>query len=95
MLNARQSRRREETTTCRIIENMTQATHTDTDPCTSCGGHGWKFLSTRRSSTRAGDAGERASLRRPRVKCLFCQGTGHRHPVVSAEDAQGLANPSS
>jgi|HubBroStandDraft_1064217.scaffolds.fasta_scaffold113949_2 hypothetical protein len=70
-----------------IIENMTQATHTGTDSCTSCGGHGWKFLSMRRSRTWAGDAGEQA-VRRPRVKCLYCGGTGKRQPVMPADDIQ-------
>ena len=70
-----------------MIENMTQATHmhTDHDSCTSCGGHGWKFLSMRRSPARAGDAGERATLRRPRVECTSCRGTGKRMHVTPAD----------
>jgi hypothetical protein len=69
-----------------IIENMTQATHmhTDQDSCMSCGGHGGKFLSMRRAPSRAGDAGETLK-RRPRVECLYCDGTGRRQPVAPAD----------
>ena len=49
---------------------------TDTQACTWCGGRGWKLLTLRRDPANAGDAGERAVLRRPRVTCLACDGTG-------------------
>jgi hypothetical protein len=48
----------------------------DADACRWCGGRGWKFLGLRRDPANAGDAGERAMLRRPRVTCLGCGGTG-------------------
>lgn len=41
-------------------------------PCAACGGHGWKFLSFRRSVASAADASERAQLTRKRVACLWC-----------------------
>jgi hypothetical protein len=55
---------------------MVTDTGTDTQACTCCGGRGWKFLTLRRDPANAGDAGERAVLRRPRVTCLACDGTG-------------------
>jgi hypothetical protein len=48
----------------------------DAEACSWCGGRGWKFLGLRRDPASAGDAGERAVLRRPRVPCLGCGGTG-------------------
>jgi hypothetical protein len=52
----------------------------DADACSWCGGRGWKFLGLRRDPANAGDAGERAVLRRPRVACLACGGTGSAQP---------------
>jgi len=49
--------------------------------CRLCGGKGWKFLGLRRSPANAGDAGERALLRRARVGCLACSGTGRSQPI--------------
>ena len=46
------------------------------DSCPSCRGQGWKFLTLRRSASNAGGTGERGLLRRPRVTCLACGGTG-------------------
>jgi hypothetical protein len=40
--------------------------------CPECGYRGWKFRLFRRSVASAGDAGERALLRRARVACLAC-----------------------
>jgi hypothetical protein len=51
------------------------------DSCLSCGGHGWKFCILRRSLTNAGGVAERGLLRRARVVCLMCAGSGR----VSAE----------
>jgi hypothetical protein len=48
----------------------------DVDACRVCGGRGWKFCLFRRSVAIAGDAGEVALLRRARVACLACTGTG-------------------
>jgi hypothetical protein len=48
----------------------------DVDACRVCGGRGWKFRLFRRSVAIAGDAGEVALLRRARVTCLACTGTG-------------------
>ena len=44
--------------------------------CGNCGGRGWKFVGLRRSEEAAGDAGERALLKRARTECLACAGTG-------------------
>jgi hypothetical protein len=49
--------------------------------CSSCRGRGWKFRGFRRSVANAGDAGDRAMLRRVRIPCLACtplpgQGSG-------------------
>jgi DnaJ-class molecular chaperone len=67
-------------------------TSTNSDQCTNCRGRGWKLLTLRRSLTSAGDAGERASLRRSRVTCLPCQGTGIVPPdtavTASEEEAR-------
>lgn len=46
------------------------------DSCLSCRGHGWKFLTLRRSVANVGGTAERALLRRARVACLACSGTG-------------------
>jgi len=46
------------------------------DSCASCRGQGWKFLMLRRSAANAGGTAERALLRRARVACLACSGTG-------------------
>jgi DnaJ-class molecular chaperone len=46
------------------------------DSCPSCRGHGWKFLTLRRSPANAGATAEHALLRRARVTCLTCSGTG-------------------
>lgn len=46
--------------------------------CLSCGGRGWKFLHLRRSIEIAGGASEHALLRRARVPCIYCRGTGER-----------------
>jgi hypothetical protein len=66
-------------------------TGTSGQRCTNCRGRGWKLLTLRRSLTSAGDAGERASLRRSRVKCLPCQGTGtvQPDPTVTAPVGEG------
>ena len=53
----------------------------DQDACLSCGGRGWKFLHLRRSLEVAGGASERALLRRARVPCIYCHGTGERLAV--------------
>ncbi len=70
-----------------IIEDMARATVTGRETCSSCGGNGWKFLTTRSSAARCGDAGERAWQRRARAACLACDGSGlppashaERHP---------------
>jgi len=46
------------------------------DSCPSCRGQGWKFFTLRRSLANAGGTAERALLRRARVACLTCSGTG-------------------
>ena len=46
------------------------------DSCPSCRGQGWKFLTFRRSAANAGGTAERSLLRRARVACLVCLGTG-------------------
>lgn len=46
------------------------------NPCPSCRGQGWKFLTLRRSVSNAGGTAECGLLRRPRVTCLTCGGTG-------------------
>ena len=46
------------------------------NPCTLCRGHGWKFCTLRRSLANGGDAAERGLLKRARVICLACSGTG-------------------
>lgn len=46
------------------------------DQCRSCAGYGWKFVTLRRSPLNAGSTGESAALRRARVACLACAGTG-------------------
>jgi hypothetical protein len=46
------------------------------DLCPSCRGQGWKFSMLRRSLANAGGTAERALLRRARVACLVCSGTG-------------------
>jgi hypothetical protein len=55
-------------------------TGTSGQRCTDCRGRGWKLLTLRRSLTTAGDAGERAPLRRSHVECLACRGTGTPSP---------------
>jgi hypothetical protein len=53
---------------------MTAATgHT---PCSLCRGRGWKFGVLRRSLVNGGGAAERGLLRRARVICLACSGSG-------------------
>jgi hypothetical protein len=66
-------------------------TGTSGQRCTDCRGRGWKLLTLRRSLTTAGDAGERASLRRSRVECLTCRGTGTALPdtTVTAGEEEG------
>jgi hypothetical protein len=66
-------------------------TGTSGQRCTNCRGRGWKLLTLRRSLTSAGDAGERASLRRARVECLACRGTGSSLPgtTVTAPEDEG------
>ena len=66
-------------------------TGTSGQRCTDCRGRGWKLLTLRRSLTSAGDAGERASLRRSRVKCLACRGEGVplSDSTVTAYEEQG------
>jgi hypothetical protein len=59
-------------------------TVTPADSCRSCGGRGWKLLSYRRSHETTGSAGECAPLKRGRVACLFCGGTGSVRPVGEA-----------
>lgn len=59
-------------------------TGTSGERCTNCRGRGWKLLTLRRSLTSTGDAGERASLKRSRVKCLACQGRGTPLPDSAA-----------
>jgi hypothetical protein len=44
--------------------------------CPSCRGQGWKFLMLRRSLANAGGTAERVLLRRARLACLACSGTG-------------------
>jgi DnaJ-class molecular chaperone len=44
--------------------------------CPSCRGHGWKFVTLRRSAANAGGTAERGLLRRARVSCLTCSGSG-------------------
>lgn len=46
------------------------------DQCRSCAGYGWKFVTLRRSPLNAGSTGEVAALRRARVACVACAGTG-------------------
>jgi hypothetical protein len=45
-------------------------------PCPSCRGHGWKFLTLRRSAVNGGGTSEHALLTRPRILCLTCAGSG-------------------
>ena len=47
-----------------------------TDACPSCRGHGWKFLTLRRSAANSGGTAERGELRRACTPCLICAGTG-------------------
>jgi len=47
-----------------------------TDVCPSCRGHGWKFLTLRRSAANSGGTAERGELRRACTPCLICAGTG-------------------
>ncbi len=46
------------------------------DLCPSCRGHGWKFLTLRRTAVNAAGTAERGLLRRARVACLACSGSG-------------------
>jgi hypothetical protein len=46
------------------------------DPCPQCRGRGWKFGVLRRSLVNGGGAAERGLLRRARVVCLACSGSG-------------------
>src|ERR1700744_6380847 len=66
-------------------------TSTNSDQCTNCRGRGWKLLTLRRSLTSAGDAGERASLRRSCVEGLVCRGEGTPlpDPTVTAYPDEG------
>lgn len=45
-------------------------------PCPSCRGHGWRFLTLRRSLANGGSIAERGLMRRARAICLACSGTG-------------------
>lgn len=46
------------------------------DPCLSCRGHGWKFITLRRSPSTSGGTAERGLLKRAGSVCLACSGTG-------------------
>ncbi len=46
------------------------------DSCPSCRGHGWKFVTLRRSAANGGGTAELALLERPRTPCLSCSGSG-------------------
>jgi len=59
-----------------MIGGMTCATAAGTGPCCWCGGRGWKLLTLRRAAASGGDADECGLLRRRRVACLGCGGTG-------------------
>lgn len=50
------------------------------DSCLSCRGHGWKYVTLRRSLANAGGIAERGLLRRARQTCLRCAGTGRVSP---------------
>src|ERR1017187_3518683 len=60
----------------RRVRRTLTSTVADTDSCRWCGGRGWKFLTLRRAPANAVDAGEVAMLKRPRVTCIACGGTG-------------------
>jgi hypothetical protein len=59
-----------------MIGRMRCATAADPSSCSWCGGRGWKLLTLRRAAASGGDADERGLLRRRRVACLGCGGTG-------------------
>lgn len=46
------------------------------DPCLSCRGRGWKFLTLRRSPATSGGTAESGLLQRARSACLACAGSG-------------------
>jgi len=54
---------------------MTSGSTPAPDRCEACGGAGWKFLTLRRVAGAAG-AAESGPVRRRRVLCLACDGTG-------------------
>jgi len=49
---------------------------TGKNPCPSCRGRGWKFITLRRSAANGGGTAERALLARPGIPCLICSGSG-------------------
>ena len=59
-----------------MIGTMTTATTSAPGLCRACGGKGWKLLTLRRSVGTVADATERGPVRRRRVPCLDCGGTG-------------------
>jgi hypothetical protein len=65
---------------------MVRVMAVDPASCCSCGGRGWKFLSLRRSLSSTLATGERRVVKRRRVTCLACGGTGSCQalPEVSA-----------
>ena len=55
---------------------MTSGSALPPDPCEACGGAGWKFLTLRRAVAGTAGAAESSPVRRRRVRCLACDGTG-------------------
>jgi hypothetical protein len=64
--------------TAGMIGGMRCAPATEPCLCSWCGGRGWKLLTLRRAAASGGDADECGLLRRRRVACLDCGGTGSR-----------------
>ncbi len=67
-------------------------TLTDADPCRSCGGRGWLYLTHRRLHEVAGGCAENRPHKRGRVTCLACLGTGIHlagWPASEESDADG------
>jgi DnaJ-class molecular chaperone len=62
-----------------MIVVMTCDMAADPSTCSSCGGKGWKLITSRRSAASAGDAGESALQPRQRAVCLSCGGSGLAH----------------
>jgi len=57
-------------------QDMTSGNVPPPDLCEACGGTGWKFLTLRRSASGAAGAAESGLVRRRRIQCVACDGTG-------------------